>query len=419
MRQENEFSHVLITLYVYKEEGENMRKIAFIVSPNLPFPVSRGGAVETLLQLFVDENEKTPKWDITVYSLYDAKSEELSKKYRYLKMKFLENKQNSLKSKARRFVNSALHIYPGFLNEYINDIVNDLRSSGKPDLCVVEGGNYRDYIPISHYIGRERMIMHIHAVSTPKLNANTIYGAFVFVSECAKKYWETKESSNNGVVLKNAIDETLFDNEIDKYEIDEHKRYLGYNPEDFVILYCGRLIEIKGVLELLKAVHSIADESVKLLIVGSSNFEGAEVTDYQKELLSYIDDRIKFTGYINNRDLPLYYQMADLVCSPSICQEAAPLVNIEAMMSGTPIISTRCGGIPEYSNPEGCLLIDYDGNNDHLTNVLSESIIELKGNRAKLNKMGASNKAFSKQFTKQKYFEDYSSIIESILRRIE
>ena len=42
--------------------------------------------------------------------------------------------------------------------------------------------------------------------------------------------------------------------------------------DDFAVLYVGRLIQVKGILELMKAVLSIDDKHVKLLVVGSANF---------------------------------------------------------------------------------------------------------------------------------------------------
>jgi len=57
-------------------------------------------------------------------------------------------------------------------------------------------------------------------------------------------------------------------------------------------------------------------------------------------------DRVRFIGFIPNEDLPCWYRKADLVVLPSV-YETFGIPLIEAMASGTPVLATRVGGIPE------------------------------------------------------------------------
>ncbi len=392
-----------------------MKKICFILPPLLPFPPSKGGAVETLLSLFIDENEKQRKYHITVFSIYDDQAKFLSKKYEYTDVIYIRLENIALvKYKVCNVIQKTIGVRIKQLDDYNSYILKYIKNNIDPDLCIVEGGYYREYINISKYIGPEKMAIHIHAVSTPRFNANKIYKSFIFVSECAKNVWQKKEICNS-YVLTNAVDESKFNTTFDSNHQIKLRNSLGLDEKDFVILYCGRLIEIKGVLELLKAVNRINDNSVKLIIVGSSNFAEATVTDYQKELLSQINNRIKFTGFIDNSKLPSYYKIADIVVTPSICQEAASLVNIEAMMSGKAIITTSQGGNPEYVNSSGSIMIDYSGNKNKLIDQLYENILLMINNRILVSKMAENNKIYAKSFTKQNYFENYSKIINFII----
>ena len=394
-----------------------MKKICFICPPTLPFPPVRGGAVETLLELFVNENEKKHKYDIRVFSIYDERAERLSKEYRSTRVVYVHCKDaGSKKYRLCSAAQKATGLRPGFLDDYNSAILRHMQAGYEPDLCIAEGGNYRDYVNISRRLGVEKMAMHIHAVSTPRHDPTKIYGAFVFVSGCSARYWQKKRKCR-AFVLPNAIDEECFSVLRKKEELSELRQKLGLLPEDFAVLYCGRLVEEKGVLELVKAINGLPQPNIKLVVAGSANFEGASVTDYQKELQRHLNERIQFTGYIPHRELSVYYQMADMVATPSICLEAALLVNIEAMMSGKAILTTSQGGIPEYANPDGTKIITYHDDKAELVEKIRQGILSLYHDRTEAERMGESNKAFAARFGKSEYFKNYSEIVDAIIER--
>ena len=55
-------------------------------------------------------------------------------------------------------------------------------------------------------------------------------------------------------VLKNMIDLSKFAKNIHHEEKTQIRRNLGFSLDDFVIIYCGRIIEVKGVKELIRCV---------------------------------------------------------------------------------------------------------------------------------------------------------------------
>ena len=57
-------------------------------------------------------------------------------------------------------------------------------------------------------------------------------------------------------------------------------------------------------------------------------------------------ERVRFLGP-QDRVEP-YLQAADVLVCPSLWQEAAGLVNVEAQACGLPVVASRIGGIPEY-----------------------------------------------------------------------
>ena len=125
--------------------------------------------------------------------------------------------------------------------------------------------------------------------------------------------------------------------------LESDKRYL---------LYVGRLTQVKGVhvlIEAFREIHRLIPD-VRLIITGSSFFGGAAKTAYEQELVDLaepVSDAIVFTGYLPHEKLKYLYSAVDMIVLPSVWQDPCPLVVLEAMASGTCLVSSAVGGIPE------------------------------------------------------------------------
>jgi glycosyltransferase involved in cell wall biosynthesis len=82
-----------------------------------------------------------------------------------------------------------------------------------------------------------------------------------------------------------------------------------------------------------------------LLLIGGRGF----LEDHLKAQVesANLQDAVRFMGYIAEKDLPLFYQASDFFVLPTRELEGFGLVNLEAMASGTPVLGTPVGGIPE------------------------------------------------------------------------
>lgn len=110
--------------------------------------------------------------------------------------------------------------------------------------------------------------------------------------------------------------------------------------------YVGRLSKEKGVLELVNAVALIVrgKNDVKLLIAG----EGPLLEDIRRTInTSGLEDRVRLLGWIPHDELPELLRSLKLLVLPSYT-EGLPNTMLEAMASGTPVIATSVGGIPDY-----------------------------------------------------------------------
>jgi glycosyltransferase involved in cell wall biosynthesis len=199
----------------------------------------------------------------------------------------------------------------------------------------------------------------------------------IFVSQFAKKKLLQKIEPNKALytkhsrisrVIKNGINTDLF-KPLTQNEQSTFRSRLKIPTDSFVIVFCGRLIERKGVHLLIDAFINIKKDThsnLTLVLIGS---------DYIKSLNDKIrssnteKDNIIFTGVIKNKETCNYYGMSDLLVFPSIDLEGLPLVPLEAQACGIPVIANKIGGASE------CVL---DGESGFLIDEIREDSLEKK-----------------------------------------
>ncbi|WP_283680830.1 glycosyltransferase family 4 protein [Parablautia sp. Marseille-Q6255] len=136
-----------------------------------------------------------------------------------------------------------------------------------------------------------------------------------------------------------------------------------------VILFVGRLAEIKGVTYLIEAMKQV---DAKLVIVGDGTLK-----DALKQQAKEQGDKIVFLGAKTHEELKTIYASADIFVAPSITmpdgsKEGFGLVMLEAMASGIPVIASVSGGIAS---------LIHDGENGMLCPEKNPTAIAEKINR--------------------------------------
>jgi spore coat protein SA len=126
------------------------------------------------------------------------------------------------------------------------------------------------------------------------------------------------------------------------------------------VLFVGRLVREKGVHVLVDAMKLLEEQGVSLRaqIVGSSNFGIGEETDYIRNLKARSPRVVEFLPYCSGVALGDLFRKADIFCSPSVWEEPFGLVNVEALASGLPVVSTRSGGVTEILAGGGGILVE-------------------------------------------------------------
>jgi glycosyltransferase involved in cell wall biosynthesis len=137
-------------------------------------------------------------------------------------------------------------------------------------------------------------------------------------------------------------------------EVARARQALGISDDERVVLSVGRLSREKGHEDLLKAfgitLESLRGASLRLLLVG----DGPE-RERLCRLAQPYGRHVVFAGHVPD-PWPLYHA-ADVFVLPSH-SEGSPIVMLEAMAAGVPIVATCVGGIPEVlTNDESALLV--------------------------------------------------------------
>jgi glycosyltransferase involved in cell wall biosynthesis len=141
----------------------------------------------------------------------------------------------------------------------------------------------------------------------------------------------------------------------------------AYSLPDTFVLFVGNLKPNKNVMALLRAYHAIceADPAVdwKVIIVGKK--DGFKIGD--NEAIDFIhqnglQDRVLFTGFVKEEDLPLVYQLATLFVFPSL-YEGFGLPPLEAIACGCPVACSTSASLPEVCQDH----VHYFDGNDFLS----------------------------------------------------
>lgn len=175
---------------------------------------------------------------------------------------------------------------------------------------------------------------------------------------------------------------------------------LSISEKTFKIGFVGRIVAEKGIEYLLDAINYLQSEiqDFVIIIVGDySNIAGGSVKKSLNKFIKKFPNRIIFTGYINHSELISFYSMIDVLVLPSIDPlESFGLVQIEAMLCGTPVVASNLPGVREIIKKTGNGLLSTPQNSKNI----AEQIIKLYKQPITISKQSLSLFLLSKSIQK-------------------
>lgn len=159
---------------------------------------------------------------------------------------------------------------------------------------------------------------------------------FVYETALAR----TQCGNRPGIIVPGGTDTDYF--KFDGNFRQRIRRELKFADDDFVLLYSGRLVESKGLVELLEAVESLPEDILnrfKLVLIGKIESAGL------KKLVNRFRNRQWFLyhGPVGRDNIKKFYSCADSFVLPSYYEGISSSL-LEAMATGLPSIVTNVGG---------------------------------------------------------------------------
>lgn len=399
-----------------------MKKIFLSTSNIQPIPAVHGGATETLIDILIRENEVEKKCFFYILCKYDELAELKARHLKYTRIIYFKSIKDAslfelltdkevyvyLMVRVLNFFGIIKTVIPPRYYFFAYRMCKKLR----PDYFVAEGGMYELYEMLSEIIPRDRRYAHLHRVVNGYDKFWSIFPNAIACSNYVKNAYigQARTETLSARVVKNCCNEILFKEEPEKKLVASKKSEFGFNDDDFVVIFSGRVVQEKGVKELIEAIAKIHITNIKLLIIGSSFFANSEDTEYWLAIqrqAAFLGKRVVMAGYVPNNELSVYFAMSSLCVVPSVWEEPVALVPLEAMTYGVPVLVTDSGGMVEYQK-NGCIAIVK--REPDLAVNLSDAIVSLYKDHLLRQKMVVAGKKRASEFSCKGFYNEFLQV---------
>ncbi|WCE39580.1 glycosyltransferase [Brevibacterium sp. BDJS002] len=183
------------------------------------------------------------------------------------------------------------------------------------------------------------------------------------------------------VVARPGVDHELFS----PGDRAEARTHLGLDPDEFIVLYVGRMQFIKGTDIVVDAISGLRENNPHLaartrgILLGAVSGQEAPTgsTPYLRTLNTAIaaEPSVEVRRPVPAHELVTYYRAADVLLVPSR-SESFGLVAAEASVSGLPAIASAVGGLPDIVEHEYSGVLIADHNPRHWAMALERMLLD-------------------------------------------
>jgi D-inositol-3-phosphate glycosyltransferase len=194
--------------------------------------------------------------------------------------------------------------------------------------------------------------------------------------------------------------------------------YLGLK-EERIILFVGRIIPLKGIDNLLKAMTYLEKkERIKLVVIGGDEHCQTEVErlkDLSRSLK--IQESVIFLGLVKQEILPFFYSAANLCVVPSY-YESFGLVVLESLACGTPVVATRVGGAESVIRHGETGYVVRNNDSCHLADKIALFLSTSNGDTEFVSTVRASVVNYSWSNITEAILAEYRSVLRDFSARV-
>jgi spore coat protein SA len=324
--------------------------IVIVAPETLPLPPVEGGAVQTVIH----EHIKRIRKNITIICPRGKNQHATENKGNVNYIRIELSAKDRLEKR----------------NEYIQQVATKVKDL-KPEIIHIHN-RPAFTLPIHEQNKDARILLHMHndhlsTVDRKKLKkivkrCHKVIFVSHFLQRAANK--TDDRIKKKSLVIHNGIDTDHFRPHWEQKAVRKKMReQLHINKRDIVLLYVGRIIEEKGLLDIIRSIRALKKKGarLKLVVVGASEFGSTKMNGYERLVRKEAEKmtrQIRFVGYVEHENIHKFYNMADIFLFPIRWKEPFGLVLCEAAASGLPIISTKKGAVSEIisHNKNGLLL---------------------------------------------------------------
>jgi glycosyltransferase involved in cell wall biosynthesis len=190
----------------------------------------------------------------------------------------------------------------------------------------------------------------------------------------------------------------------------ETRRLLGVPPDRFVVGWVGRMTGVKNTDDVLEALRLLRERGVDATLLMVGDGPDREHVETRANSLGIVRHCL-FLGY--QRDVAPWYGAIDAFVLPSV-NEGTPVVVMEALAAGRPVVATRVGGVPDVvrEGEDGFLVEvgDRDG--------LAERLARLAQDPALRDRMGAAGRErVLDRYAVKRLVDDVDALYRELLAR--
>lgn len=270
---------------------------------------------------------------------------------------------------------------PWIINRFNGDVIFHTPSFvcspfiNKPIIMTIHDLNH---IALPQYYSKFHVVYYNLIVRTCAKKARKILTVSYFSKNEIVKWLKCKDDKVK--VTYNGID-SCFKIVKDENQLQQIRE--KYNLPEKFILYVGNQKKHKNLLTLFQAMAKLDDKDIRLIINGKP-------TEETKEVIIKLDlqNKVKFIGYIDDKDLPFLYNCCTLFVFPSL-YEGFGLPPLEAMACGANVLVARTSSLIEIIDNENLMFSALDSDelafkiNLNFNSILSNDLINYSLRRVK------------------------------------